>query len=427
MRAFYRVLAAIALLTAGCAGPPLSLDLMPAPGIYADGGLAPFVDRTPIESLPDFSLLYATLREPAGDGDRERFYANERGWALRGGVARVEVGREGFTWEEARRVSLAKDRPHRYPLEVTEVEEIGILECSVFTPQALLEAEAEAAEAFAAMIDERLARSREQDVYIYVHGYKVAFENPLLVASELWHFLGYDGAMIAFSWPSTPSRWAYFADVETAAWSAQGLRRLLELLAERTDARRVHVLAYSAGTRIVANALDQLALMNHDRTREEIRARYRLGDVVLVASDVDRQLIGLYIENGLLRVQDRLTIYLSGTDKALGMSRWSLGGRRRIGESFSDEMSDEVRAFLRSTDALDIIDVTEAEESDTGNGHAYFRKSPWASSDVLMTLSTDLDPAERGLVRDDASPIWTFPPDYIERLRAALEESIPGS
>jgi len=277
------------------------------------------------------------------------------------------------------------------------------------------------------MIDERLARSREQDVYIYVHGYKVAFENPLLVASELWHFLGYDGAMIAFSWPSTPSRWAYFADVETAAWSAQGLRRLLELLAERTDARRVHVLAYSAGTRIVANALDQLALMNHDRTREEIRARYRLGDVVLVASDVDRQLIGLYIENGLLRVQDRLTIYLSGTDKALGMSRWSLGGRRRIGESFSDEMSDEVRAFLRSTDALDIIDVTEAEESDTGNGHAYFRKSPWASSDVLMTLSTDLDPAERGLVRDDASPIWTFPPDYIERLRAALEESIPGS
>jgi esterase/lipase superfamily enzyme len=277
------------------------------------------------------------------------------------------------------------------------------------------------------MIDERLARSRVQDVYIYVHGYKVVFENPLLVASELWHFLGYEGAMIAFSWPSTPSRWAYFSDAETAAWSAQGFRRLLELLAERTDARRVHVLGYSAGTRVVTNALDQLALMNHDQTREEIRARYRLGDVVLVGSDVDRQLIGLYIEDGLLRVQDRLTIYLSGTDKALGMSRWSLGGRRRMGETFTEEISEEVKAFLWSTDALSIIDVTEAEESETGNGHAYFRQSPWASSDVLMTLSTDLGPAERGLVRDGSSPIWTFPPDYVDRLRSALEDAIPGT
>ena len=87
------------------------------------------------------------------------------------------------------------------------------------------------------------------------------------------------------------------------------------------------------------------------------------------------------------------------------------------------EIPDEVKAFLWSTDALAIVDVTEAEESDTGNGHAYFRRSPWASSDVLMTLSTDLGPAERGLVRDDASPIWTFPSDYIERLRTALEPS----
>ena len=66
-----------------------------------------------------------------------------------------------------------------------------------------------------------------------------------------------------------------------------------------------------------------------------------------------------------------------------------------------------------------------AEASDAGNGHAYFRKSPWASSDVLMTLATDLGPEERGLVRED-SPIWIFPPDYLERLRAALGRVVPG-
>ncbi len=412
------------LLVVACAGPPLSLDLMPAPGIFAEGGLDPFADDTPIESLPDFSLPYATLREPAGEDDRERFYTQDRGLALRGGVASVKVGREDFTWDEARRVSLAKNRPDSYPLEVTGVRELGVLESSSFTPRAQLDADA--AEAFAAMIDERLARSRVQDVYVYVHGYKVVFENPLLVASELWHFLGYEGAMIAFSWPSTPSRWAYFADAETAAWSTFGFRSLLELLVERTDVRRIHVLGYSAGTRVVTMALHELALMHHDETREQIRDRYRLGDVVLVGSDVDRQLMGVYIEDGLLKVPDRLTIYLSGRDKALGMSRWVLGGRERMGETFAGEISEEARELLWSTDALTVVDVTEVEESDAGNGHAYFRRSPWASSDVLVTLSTDLDPGERGLVRDPASPVWTFPPDYVERLRSALERVVPG-
>jgi esterase/lipase superfamily enzyme len=415
------------VLTLGCSAPPLSLDLMPAPGIYSDGGFDPFVDQTPIESLPDFSLLYATLRKPAADEDRERFYTNERGRALRAGVARIEVGREDFTWEEARRVSLAKNRPDRYPLEVTEVRELGVFESSIFTPGADPESDREVAKRFAELIDERLARSTRKDVYVYVHGYKVVFENPLLVASELWHFLGYQGVMIAFSWPSTPSRWAYFADAETAAWSAQGFRRLLVFLAEETDAERIHVLGYSAGTRIVTNALDQIALMHHDQTREEIRAAHRLGDVVLVGSDVDRSLMGGYIEDGLLNVQDRLTIYLSGTDKALGMSRWALGGQSRMGQQFPRELSDELTAFLATSESLSIVDVTDAEESDTGNGHAYFRKSPWASSDVLMTLATDLGPAERGLVRDEDSPIWTFPPDYVARLRSALDGILPDS
>jgi esterase/lipase superfamily enzyme len=423
------MLVALALalgLALGCSGPPLSLDLMPAPGVYAETGLDPFADDAPIESLPDFSLLYATLRRPATEDDRERFYTNDRGVALRGGVARVEVGRADFTWDEARRVSLAKNRPDRYPLEVTAVRDLGILESSIFTPRKMVEAEGGADERFAALVNERLARSRVKDVYIYVHGYKVVFENPLLVASELWHFLGYEGAMIAFSWPSTPSRWAYFSDVETAAWSAQGFRRLLLLLAEKTDARRIHVLGYSAGTRVVTLGLDQLALIHYGDSREAISESLRLGDVVLVGSDVDRGLMGVYIEDGLLKTQDRLTLYLSGTDQALGFANRIFGGRVRAGEAFSGPLSDEVKALLEESDALSVIDVTDAEESDVGNGHAYFRRSPWASSDILMTLATDLGPAERGLVRGDDSPIWQFPPDYIERLTRVLEDVVPG-
>jgi hypothetical protein len=76
--------------------------------------------------------------------------------------------------------------------------------------------------------------------------------------------------------------------------------------------------------------------------------------------------------------------------------------------------------FLRKAQNLQVINVTEAEGAATGNGHAYFRKSPWTSSDILVSLLYNLKPAERGLEKDAELPIWTFPPDYIQKLRAVL-------
>ncbi|MBW1865685.1 MAG: alpha/beta hydrolase [Deltaproteobacteria bacterium] len=68
------------------------------------------------------------------------------------------------------------------------------------------------AERFAHLVNEKLKGSQKKDVYIYVHGYKVVFENPILVATELWHYLGYEGVFIAFAWPSTPKALAYVMD-----------------------------------------------------------------------------------------------------------------------------------------------------------------------------------------------------------------------
>ena len=43
-----------------------------------------------------------------------------------------------------------------------------------------------------------------------------------------------------------------------------------------------------------------------------------------------------------------------------------------------------------------------------------------------MTLLYDLAPSERGLGRKPNSPIWTFPEDYIGRLRRALNKENPA-
>jgi hypothetical protein len=60
-----------------------------------------------------------------------------------------------------------------------------------------------------------------------------------------------------------------------------------------------------------------------------------------------------------------------------------------------------------------------------GNGHGYFRNSPWASSDILMTLTYRLTPEQRGLLKQDDLPVFTFPADYIERLWSAIEAIDP--
>ena len=41
------------------------------------------------------------------------------------------MGPEGISWEEARRMSLLKNRTDKYPLKVVEVEELGILDKSM--------------------------------------------------------------------------------------------------------------------------------------------------------------------------------------------------------------------------------------------------------------------------------------------------------
>jgi hypothetical protein len=101
------------------------------------------------------------------------------------------------------------------------------------------------------------------------------------------------------------------------------------------------------------------------------------------------------------------------------MSRWVFG-RDRLGQIVSKNLSEDAVNYLSQNRKLIIVNATDTSGADSGNGHAYFRKSPSTSSDILTTLMFDLKPEERGLEQTGGRPIWTFSTDYIDRLRAAL-------
>ena len=238
-----------------------------------------------------------------------------------------------------------------------------------------------------------------------------------MTASELWHFLGYDGVFIAYSWPSTPSIFAYLKDTDTSQGYSRNFRLLLEFLAESTDAVEIHIVGFSNGTRLVARSLEQLALKYHDKSTEEIQRKLRVSHVILVGSDIDRGVFGSYIADGLLNIPRDLTVYISKYDKALGLSRF-LTNRNRLGQMFDGKTMSygEKKLLADYPDKISVINVSNAEGVDGGDGHGYFRESPWASSDILMTLSYNLTPSQRGLSRQTDVPVYTFPPDYLTRL-----------
>jgi esterase/lipase superfamily enzyme len=328
---------------------------------------------------------------------------------------------------------MLKIRTDKLPLRIDSIEEWGLLGSTVpyWADIDLMFPDSpppDATSRFVDAINAQLTLSEKKHVYIYVHGYKVVYENPILVASELWHFMGYNGAFIAYAWPSTPSTFAYIKDSDTSAGYARNLRLLLEVIAEQTEVEQIHLIGYSNGTRLVTRALEQLSLIHQGKSAKEIYEKLRIHNVILVGSDLDRGVFTSYMSDGLLNVQKHMTIYMSETDKALGVSQF-LTRRQRVGQMFGGsggEMTPWARkALIKYADQISLVNVTNAEGADSANGHGYFRNSPWVSSDILMTLFYGLTPKQRGLVDQEGLPMYTFPPDFIDRLWSAIEKVDP--
>ncbi len=427
------VLTVMMLLSACASAPVDQIELMPAPDVYGDGLLNPLPETYPFDRIPYDGILFATDRSPATEEDPEQYYRNDPGQVVRLGLAEIQFGKKEFTWDFARRVSMLKSRSEDYPVKISNADEWGIMGSTIpywFDVSLISEDERppDATDRFTEAINAQLAVSKKKHVYIYVHGYKVVFENPVLVSAELWHFLGYDGAFIAYAWPSTPSRFAYIKDSDTAGGYARNFRLLLESIADNTDAEEIHVIGYSNGTRLVLRALEQLALIHEGESADEIWEQLRLRNVILVGSDLDRGVFGSYMADGILNVSKHLSIYMSPHDKALGVSQF-LTRRERLGQLWGGKGGElhplARQALIDFRDQISFINVSDAEGSDTGNGHGYFRSSPWASSDVLMTMYYGLTPDQRGLVEQQDLPIFTFPRDYISRLWSAIETVDP--
>ncbi len=383
------------------------LDLMPTPLIYTNSVFEELISADPTGDAPYDGVLYVTDRAPIENEkriDKLKEYSKDRNSYLSVGLNTVVLNQYG-----------------RNQLSISKVETFGVLKPVLpfgpLTDFEALENEVTGESQFIDLINQKLAVSKQQDIFIYVHGAHDSFDSPPLVAAELWHYLGYEGVMINFLWPATTARFGYFKDVENAQISGHNLGKLLKYLSNTSNAEKIHLISHSAGGRVVVTALRDLAIAKNNVDE-------KIGNAMLIASDLNPTLLGIAVADGIADIPSRLTIYGSSRDTALGFSSFLFKGGRLGQLDSKNVLADYIIEFFDQSN-ISVVDVSDAPKITASHGHSYFRSSPWVSSDVISILRFGLTPEQRSLIRDKGAVAWKFPASYVNDIQnRSLSETI---
>ena len=433
----------LALLLTAC-GPP---RLMRPPAMFDGTNADPFATLPEARRDAHGTIFYATDRRAATGAGPLR-YAARRAPVLTLGRVEAWLG-DGLPWDalaahsrgaaEGKRPELSLDGPVPYgPLLTTAPPRVVR---SRVPASAAAEVSADndpstrtrfvrrtdpgrAAFRFAEDLETEMLATGHREIYVYVHGYYNSFDDAIETATSLHHYNGRRGAVIAFAWPSRKHLLDYLSDRESAQFAVSDLRQLLVFLADHTDAERINLIAHSMGTYLTASTLRELRLMGFDQSHEQLKTRFRIGDVVLVAPDIDVDVLGkTFFREGFDQVGERMTLYASPDDQALSWATRLLYGVLRAGSVTADFLGDTQRLWLKANDHVAMIDTTG--QKTFGIGHSHHTQNPGVASDLLLLLARRLPPAERGLTYDGETGVWGFSEDYDLRIRRIAERVFP--
>lgn len=412
MNALHKLIsAALATTVIGCATEPPRL--MATPVVFKDDRLDFLALVPPERRTTRVPVFYVTTRKPVAAGE-PGFYSSEpsrEGMQL--GIARVRLGEPGWSFADlaASDRTSSVDRPR--PGQVEGIEVIGSVRVG--------EGPSDTEQEFIARIDRRMERLRNHAIVLYVHGYRVTFEDVAVLTGSLSSYLG-QGTTVAFQWPTGLHWWSYFTDCPGVARHAPDLARTIELLAN-SQAEYISLLAYSCGAPLLATALQQLRARHPDEDREQLARRFRIGSVIFAASDVDLKTFARDHVPAIMDLARETTVYMSRKDAALGAST-VIAGVSRIGRPEFENLSiGEIQRLAANPHlhGIDITDVRGAHDMGGAAGHAYWYSNSWIAADVLVSLRWPLPPDRRCLVRDKRYPrIWRVPDDYPDCLADSL-------
>jgi len=235
---------------------------------------------------------------------------------------------------------------------------------------------------YATSVAAHVAKSRRSEALIYLHGYNIRFGDAVRRTAQIAYDLKFEGAAIAFSWPSLGTTTGYTRDEVSVAWSAAHVEAFLRQLGTRMGVERIHVLSHNIGARAVIDALQRA------EPAADGSAIPRIRQLVFAAPDIDAALFR-HAAPRLTAAAERVTLYASAHDTALSAARL-LHGYPRAGESEPQPV------------VVPGVDTIVSSVRSTSLGHSYYRESGTIIPDLYYLLRTGAPPDERaGLVRQE--------------------------
>ncbi len=404
------------LVLSGCQP---TVYLMPTPVALRSGEIDPFKANPNLEGSNRIRLFYATNRVPLGPKE-QRYYTTAQEEGIHLGEVELKIGEEQNLWGKLHAASLAEKREDKWPLRLVAAREQAVYrgaDPGVSSPEL---------QRFFQQLNARIDASAHRELTLYIHGANNNFYRGAAQAGQFQHFTGHNAVVMLFAWPSAASLFSYGTDVENTRRAAPVLARLLELLARHSSARRINILAYSAGAMVLSPALKLLREQQGHRSLGQLFDELRLGEIYYAAPDVDFKGF-LHDLAGYRDMTCNVTLTVNLNDLVLALAQ-GYHGTSRAGAPDLDELDEQETRWLieasRHT-AFDILDVGGSGIPDFSSGaHSFWYRHPWVSSDVLVQFLYHARPPERGLVKEgleNGVVIWHFPADYPERVVAAVK------
>jgi esterase/lipase superfamily enzyme len=253
--------------------------------------------------------------------------------------------------------------------------------------------------AFAANVTGDLTNAG-RNLLVFIHGFDNTFEDAITRAALNRDFLAASGqastdtTVLAFSWPSLGKIVSfpvldadYRHDQKMAALSGVHLMSFFAqieplLRTARANGCRTYLLAHSMGNLVLQSAVENWFL--HGNGNAEL-----FNVTILAAGDCgfdefgQPNLTGL---DGLSLLTSRISIYYSGEDEVLDLSR-TINGLQRLGQDGPKNRGDQIAfpgTVYRMFDATDIKDY----DRNFLTSHQYYR----LSSTVRAAIAADMAP-----------------------------------
>lgn len=186
----------------------------------------------------------------------------------------------------------------------------------------------------------KAASEFKNQALVFVHGYRNTFDDALFRAAQLSFDTGFDGATFVYSWPSAGGIRYYVHDEENARLAEPHLEAFLDLVAKKSGAETVHVVAHSMGNQPLLRVMKRIA--------EKPGRKNNIRSIVLAAPDVSWREMQ-EAATSLARLAGVATLYASKNDRALQISRQLRRGLPRAGD-----VTAEGPVIVQGVDSIDV-------------------------------------------------------------------------